>query len=231
MRPFSFKPILNTFALSLALMGSAQAAIVESFDAGSWSANWIGGSAAGTINAAAAHDGAFGVTLGGANWTYNTTLTIAEGDVLSAWIRPNANSNGRVYLGFGADATGTHSFVGGSNTGQLLFQDNPSYNFQNLAVSSESWVRGQWYLMQVEWLAGGNATGKLFAADGVTLVDTLNVAGLSRASGGLALRGFGGWDLDTVSISPSQPVPEPQGLALIGLGLTALALSRRRRAR
>lgn len=221
----SSSALIGLLATLGAASAPASAVVIESFDGGSWGAGWSN-NAAGAVNAGAAHDGAFGVTLDGGVWTYNTDFQFGEGSKLSAWVKPTAGSNGRVYLGFGADANGAQSFVGATNTGDIRFQDNPGYGFIELNTSSFQWTVDSWYLMEVDWLSGGLAIGNLYAADGSTLLASVTQDNLPRTCGGVALRGFNGWDLDTVSVNPlgcgGTPVPEPGSLALIALGLVGV---------
>ena len=205
----------------------AQATVIESCDSGAWGAGWINASSAGTVTSAAAHGGGYGVNLDGASWTYNTSLSFVPGESLSAWVMPTAGSAGRVYLGFAASSTGAESFVGATNTNDIRFQDNPGYGFTELNTSPQTWTDGQWHLMTVDWLASGTAVGKLYASDGTTLLDSVSQTGLTGTGTGIALRGFGGWYVDTVSVAKT--VPEPATVALMGLGLAGLGWARRRK--
>jgi hypothetical protein len=222
-------PLLVAAALAPA---AASAAVVESFDSGSLSAGWIGD--AGFVSAAAAHDGAYGYVLDNSTWMYNTSVATNEGSKLDAWIRPHVASvggpyapdTGRLYLGFGAGATGTQSLVAATNTGDMRFQDNPGYEFVQLNASAQSW-KNQWYRLEVDWRSDGAAVGNLYDADGTTLLNQVTQSGFSRHDGGVALRGFGGFDIDTVSVSP---VPEPATYAMMLAGLGFFGFTARRKA-
>ncbi|HCH66246.1 MAG TPA: hypothetical protein DFR83_25810, partial [Deltaproteobacteria bacterium] len=62
-------------------------------------------------------------------WYYNTEEVLAVGDTVGMWVR---SGSGRVYLGFDSDGSGTKSFVLAANTGDIRFQDNPSYGYTEL---------------------------------------------------------------------------------------------------
>jgi hypothetical protein len=211
-------------AISLvAVAVPAQAAVIESFDTGSYGAAWTIFGGTPSITAGAAHDGAFGVADNNGAWAYRTDVTVNNGDTLSAWVRPGV---GRFYLGFGASAAGASSFVIAPNTGQLLFQNNVGYNFANTSSSSFSFTQGKWYLASVT--LGPSIVGTLYDSDGVTALGSLVGTGLvNGAGGGVAVRSFDGVSFDTISLAR---VPEPASWAMLiaGFGLTGAAMRRRR---
>lgn len=221
------RKMLTISAAFVLFSAAAQAGVVESFDTGAYGPGWAFNN--GTVTAAAAHDGGFGLNMantgGVGGWNYNTSLAVSEGDVLSAWIR--FHGSGRAYFGFGADATGTQSFVAGTNTNQSIFQDNSGYGFANIGSNSFGFADNHWYRLEIDWMAGGQALGKVYDSDGTTLLNSLAQVGLPRSSGGIALRGFPSIDVDTISVNGA--VPEPMPLGLLALGLAGAALSRRRK--
>jgi hypothetical protein len=171
--------------------------VVESFDSGSLNSAW--NTTSGTIATTHAHDGSYGIMDTG--WIYRTDVSIHVGTVISGWVRSNAAASGRLYLGFDASSSGCKSFVAGFNVGgDIRFQNNVSYGHSELTVQSFSWTTGGWYYMEIEILAGGVAEGRLYAADGVTLLGSLTESYGTIGSGGVALRSFGNVSFDTLSI-------------------------------
>src|SRR5262245_38464600 len=156
-----------------------------------------------SVTAAAAHDGPFGLQIGSPTewfWRNDAAVAVHQGDTISAWVQAaGAPAGGRLYVGFGASATGTLSMVLGGNTGTLLLQRNASFGFQDLASVPQAWVANKWYRFEIVWGVGGSITGRLFDSDGTTLLHTVTATDTTITSGGLAFRGFGPtWFVDSV---------------------------------
>ena len=63
-----------------------------------------------SVTAAAAHDGPFGLQLGNFTewmWRNDSAVAVQQGDTISAWVQAAGAPNGRLYVGFGASATGS----------------------------------------------------------------------------------------------------------------------------
>lgn len=225
--------ILACYSLVLA---SARAVIIDDFEDGDLSEYTSTGTSpvnTGMIDGSHAQAGSFGLGMGSDlgldnQWLYRTDIAISEGDVLSSWI--NFGTSGRAYLGFGAGAAGTQSFVLAPNTGEILFQNNFGYGFADTGSSSQTFSFNQWYRAEVIWGAGGAVTGNLYGSDGTTLLNTVNSTVGYSSTGGLAMRGFTNVSFDTIELNPSSvvPVPAPATLALMGLGLFGLGFARRK---
>lgn len=165
--------------------------LIEGLEGGVWPApGWMVVGIGGYLLAAAAHDGSWGLVNPG--WHYKTGTTIgAAGDKLSAWARIESGVGGRVYLGFDADAAGAKSLVMAPQVNQLLFQDNAGYLFTDLTSVPQSYTAGAWYRMEIEFLAGNAVIGRLFSADGTTMINSVSHTFSSPISGQIAVRAFG----------------------------------------
>lgn len=206
---------------------ASHGAVIEGFESGNLSAyTFVSGCSGPSVSAGAAHDGAFGLRATNQCWIYrdDAGAQVAQGDVLSAWVQFENVADARAYFGFGASSAGTLSFVLAPNTGDIRFQENPSYGFTELGSSPQSFVADQWYRVEVDWDVGGMLTGSLYASDGTTLLNSVTSSSNLFTSGGIAFRGFGGVKFfDTIAL-----VPEPGTILLIGLGLLGIGAMRRR---
>jgi M6 family metalloprotease-like protein len=161
---------------------------IEDFETGVWPwSPWVNFGGGGTITGGA-YEGARAILDPG--WYYRTDITIGKPhENLSMWVKPGS---GRFYLGFGATVTGAWSLVAGYNTNSLILQRNSVYDFADLASVPQNWVQGTWYKLEVTFQDGGIVAGKLYASDGVTLLNTVSTTIADFTPGGVAIRGFDG---------------------------------------
>jgi hypothetical protein len=155
-----------------------------------------------SISTVAAHDGTYGlVDANGNDWIYRNdgAAQVKQGESISVWMKFSSTSGARAYFGFGSSASGTLSLVAAPNTNQLMLQSNSGYNnYTNLAVANQTYTAGQWYRLEVDWTTGGAITGKIFASNGTTLLQSVTATNTSITSGGFAFRAIGAgntyWD-------------------------------------
>ena len=176
---------------------------IEDFESGVWPhAPWVSvtGDTFGTVSPSYAHDGNYG--LSDPDWMYRTDVSLGKkSDVLSCWIRPG---NGRAYLGFGASSNGCWSIAAAPNTGEFILQQDPGYNLYNEVASVvEYWETDKWYRLEVQFGSTSNVTCNLYDSDGTTLLNSLSYSGITGLPGGVALRSFDSFSLDTITSSGS----------------------------
>jgi hypothetical protein len=160
-------------------------------------------SGGGTVGSAYAHDGSGGIY--DVDWHYRTDVSFGAmaGEILTVWVRQDTSSGGRAYIGFCASSAGTNSLVLAGNTTELVFQNNSSWGYADVASATQSYTAGQWYYVEIENLGGGNYAGRLYASDGATLLNTINYNFSASCPGGVALRSFGGISIDSIAIMGS----------------------------
>ena len=144
-------------------------------------------------NSAAAHDGNYGLVIGGSGWIYRTDSAVHNqaGDTLSVWVKFPTTANGRAYFGFGSSSSGTYSLVAAPNTNQLILMWNPYYSYYfNLAATTQTYQANHWYRMEVDWGMSGAIIGKLFDSNGTTLLSSVSTSnpGTGITFGGIAFR-------------------------------------------
>lgn len=210
--------------LALFVSGFANAGLIEGFDENSWGGDWSLG-ANGSISSASAHDGSYGV-YNPNSWIYNDSIALSEGDIITSWFKFDNSGSGRFYLGYGADITGAHSLVFGSNSSDTMWQDNPNYGYQGYDSLSFGWLSNSWYKAELNFGSNDSITGNLYGSDGSTLLRTMSTT--RDYSGGAAIRGFGGVSIDTICLNDCSivDVPEPSTLAIFALGIMGLASRR-----
>jgi len=212
------------YLLSLAVLtalfscvGSAQT--IEDFETGSgW--HWTPWTTADTgtafnINGASARSGSYGASSssGTSPWYYRTTPSVGgtAGAKIEIWCR--TGGSGRVYMGYGASASGCFSLVFAPNTSNLIIQQNASYGFSDVASSSFTYSTGVWYRMELEWITANQVTGRLYLGTSTTASVSVTYNHATPQSGGVALRAFGPQDFDDFvdnsgfSISTQSPLP------------------------
>ncbi|HZQ48310.1 MAG TPA: Calx-beta domain-containing protein, partial [Verrucomicrobiae bacterium] len=205
----AFNQVVSNFTgqAGLTAVGGIADTNVEDFESGVWPhAPWVsvGGTVLGTVSGAYAHDGNYG--LSDPEWIYRTDVSVGKaGESLSVWFRPS--SSGRAYLGFAANSGGCLSVVAAQNTGQFMIQQNTGYGFNPLVTNNQSWQVGKWYRMEVQFTSASSVTCNLYDSNGVTLLNSLSASNLTGLPGGVALRSFGGFSLDTLRSSVATQIP------------------------
>ncbi len=189
-----------------------------------------------TVSGTYAHDGAFGLGVGGQSmgWIYRNDVAaqVAQGDTLSAWVMFSEVADARAYFGFGAGPAGTLSFVLAPNSGDIRFQENPGFSFTELNSSPQTFAADKWYRAEVVWGIGGSLTGNLYDSDGATLLNSVASFSNLFTSGGIAFRGFDGIKaFDTITVDRETAIPEPASIVvwslLVGMGLVGWSKRRR----
>jgi extracellular elastinolytic metalloproteinase len=189
---------LTTMAGALgSLTANAYGRPLESFEGGPSdlaSYTFLGNHSA-SVSAAAARKGSYGLQFGSgtSHWFYRDApeVRVARGDIISYWVHTGSTpSSLRMYLGFGATASGTLSLVVGGNTNSLILQRNSGYGVDDLASVPHVWQPAQWYRCEVDWRDDGHIVGRLYGSDGTSLLRTVTANDTTITAGGLAFRSF-----------------------------------------
>lgn len=172
--------------------------MVEDFETGTWPwSPWVSVGGGGTVGAPYAHDGSRGIRDPG--WHYRTDATFGDdvGERVSVWVHPD-DLLGRAYFGFASSGSGTRSCVMGVNTGELICQDNPSYSYVNINTTPYTYTASVWYRLEAQYLGTGWYTCRLYGSDGLTVLSFLSCDYGSALPGGVAMRSFTSYDMDTI---------------------------------
>ena len=139
---------------------------------------------------------------------YRTDVQLGNtGDQLSWWIQtPNSSAQSALgtYLGFAASSNGCCAFVAAPNTGQIAIQQCPRYDPTLTAAANQAWQTNKWYKAVVQYTSTNSVRCSLYDSDGVTLLNSLvftnqPTGGSGLLAGGIAMRSFGSWSLDTIT--------------------------------
>ncbi len=172
--------------------GCGDCGAVEDFESGTWPwSPWVEASSSGlpgTVDPAYAHSGSGGLYYS-SNWHYRTDFTFGTvpGQTLYWWVNTQTN-NGRAYFGFSATAAGTRTLTAAPNTDEFCFMDSTGWGYTIVATVPQSYTLNTWYKVVVEYLGGGGYEGRLYASDGVTLINSLFHDYGSASPGGVAMR-------------------------------------------
>src|SRR5262249_10318496 len=123
--------------------GGAPSVSLQNFDNGLLTGYTFLGPNNARVTAAAAHDGPFGLQIGSLTewfWRNDAAVAVQQGDTISAWVQAAGTPNGRLYVGFGASATGAYSMVLGGNSNQLILQRNDNFGFTDIGAVPQTWV-------------------------------------------------------------------------------------------
>jgi hypothetical protein len=213
----------------------AGAQILEGFEHGNMGLyTQTGGANNVTLVGAAAHDGSLGARFTGGvgpTWYYRTSVATSPGNSYFGFFRFGAGSTGRIYMGVGATAGGTYSAVAGSNTNQILLQNNTGYGFTTVSTASFTFATDTWYVLHLDWTPSGDMTVRLFNESHTTQLAATPTASTGFTTpGGFAMRGFMVSSTVSVDFDSFSVVPEPGTLIALGIGVAALARRRRSRA-
>jgi|CXWL01.1.fsa_nt_gi hypothetical protein len=222
-----------TLLSCIALMGSAQAIVVlEDFetDMSNYS-NGNGTNNNAVLSPASMHNGVNGAQFNGTGpWHYyDMGIATGSGQTIRSYVRHNAGlATGRMYMGIAYSPTHAISAVIGDNTSQIILQHhNPFGGFTTLQSVAFVVPRSTWLTLELDWAANGDFRASVWDEAGTTMLAATPIAATGiTGTGGLAFRGFNGWEMDTVT---SNAVPEPASLFAIGAGFAALVSRRRRR--
>ena len=186
--------LLPPTTLSSTSLAAGTWTTIEGFESGNLNQyTRVGALGATTVSTLTPHDGVYGLRVDG-EWIYRAdeAVRLSRGDTFSAWIMFDDIVAGRAYLGFGASAAGTLSFVLAPNTGTLIFQENNGFGFRDIGFATQTYLVDRWYRAEVIWGTNGSLVGNLYASDGTTLLRTVTASSSLFTTGGIAFRGFSG---------------------------------------
>ena len=191
--------------------GSGSIVSIDDFESGWPHAPWlfVSGNPTGHVSTNAAHDAVYGLI--DPEWVYRTDVQRGSvGNQLWWWVRTPGNSGdgaGRAYLGFAATSTGCWSFIASPNTGEIVLQQNTNYQFNTAATTNQVWETSTWYKTLVEFTSSNSVKCTLYDSDGLTVLNSLCYTNSSPLAGGIAIRSFNNWALDSLAMGQRTAFP------------------------
>lgn len=137
-----------------------------------------------------AHSGKFGLNCKSGGYVIRTDKQIGlSGHVISWWI--SFQSKARANCGFGLNASEQGYFLCvDPSTNTLHFAKSPDYTYPLLKVVSQSYKLNFWYRVEITFNTKTNVTGRLYASNGTTLLNSITLEIPDLSQGGIAFSGL-----------------------------------------
>ncbi len=144
-----------------------------------------------SLNKGCAHSGKLGLNCI-EDYFVRTDLQIGlPGQVISCWVRFQKKTN--AYLGFGKNSIRMgHGYylclAPERNTFDI--RRSPDYTYPNLKSSSQTYKMHSWYRAELTFNTSTKVTGKLYASNGTTLLNSITLEIPDLTPGGVSFRGY-----------------------------------------
>lgn len=137
-----------------------------------------------------AHSGMFGLNCQSDGYIIRTDKEIGmPGQAISWWVR--FQSSTRANCGFGLNSFGKRYFLCvDPSTNTLHFANSPDYTNPLLKVINQKYKLNVWYRVEITFNTQTNVTGKLYASNGITLLNSITLEIPDLLPGGLVFRGL-----------------------------------------
>lgn len=143
------------------------------------------------VNKGCAHSGKFGLNCIN-DYVIRNDLQIGFPEqVISCWVRFQRSTN--AYLGFGRsndrETDLGYFLVLSPENNSLDFRRSPDYTYPILKSVSQTYKMNSWYRLELTFTTNTKLTGKLYASDGKTLLNTIAIELPDLTPGGISFRG------------------------------------------
>jgi outer membrane protein OmpA-like peptidoglycan-associated protein len=142
------------------------------------------------ISKTSAHSGKFGLDCKWGDLVKRTEPQIGlPGQAISWWVRFQGKA--RAHCGFGINASeqGYYLCVDPS-TNTFHFAKSPDYTYPLLKMVNQNYTLNVWYRVEVAFNTKTNITGKLYAANGTKLLNSITLEIPDLSPGGIAFKGL-----------------------------------------